>query len=379
MLPALDAAMQCWPTMGTEESLDPDALARAVAIGSSGYRVLTPVPRAVWQSLAVNSPTAVTFQTPAWMDALCRAQSMRDASRLYLAPDGRMLVLPLARHRLAGIAASMPHGYGTGGLFGIEAERREDVAACLADLAGAGFTKISLRPSPMLAEVWRDQAGDFHTETRDTQTIDLDGGYDHFFTKVLDSSMRAKVRRAERLGVEIEWDSTQRGIDIFYDVYTGWLDERADRRHLSRRLIRFTGHRREPRAKYVAVSDALGAACRTWIAWFEGKPAAAAIELVHGGHAAYWRGASDRALVTRSRANELLHCRMIEFACESGCRWYDMGESGGVESLMQFKRRFGAQVLSTVEIQIESRAAALSRSSAAKARAALEPLRRRLG
>jgi len=363
---------------GEVQTSQPGPLTGSVdGASSSGYTVVSPAPRDVWHALATDNAHASVFQTPVWMNALCTAAPFRDASRLYVAPDGRVLVLPLARHRVLGIAASMPHGWGSGGLLGREPERPEDVVACLADLRALRLARIGITPDPMRAAMWREARSNARVESRSTQIIDLEGGYEHFWSKVLDSAMRAKVRRAERLGVEIEWDSGRRGVDIFYGLYMSWLDERADRRRLPRPLIRFLGRRRDPRQKFDALSGVLGDAWRTWIARYDGRPIAAAIGLAHGNHAVYFRGASDRSTVTRTRANELLQCRMIEYACARGCRWYDMGESSGVESLMHYKRRFGAAVYEKVELSVESRAARMTSDTRAFVRKRVEPLQRR--
>jgi CelD/BcsL family acetyltransferase involved in cellulose biosynthesis len=332
----------------------------------------------MWHSLVHDNPQARVDQTPEWTAALCRATSFRDASRMYIAPDGRALMLPLAHHRLFGFAASMPHGWGTGGLLAREPERPGDVAACLDDLRSLGIGRVSVTPDPERVDVWR-QATNARIESRSTQVVDLEQGFDHLWSRVLDSSMRAKVRRAERLGVKVEWDSGRHGVDVFYDLYLSWLDERADRRRLPRPLIRFLGRRRDPYRKFDALSSALGDAWRIWIARYEGRPVAAAVELTYGDHAMYFRGASERATVTRTRANELLQWRMIEHACERGCRRYDMGESSGVESLMHFKRRFGAVVQEKVELTLESRVAAMASAVMSTVREGVEPLTRRFG
>jgi hypothetical protein len=74
----------------------------------------------------------------------------------------------------------------------------------------------------------------------------------------------------------------------------------------------------------------------------EGQPIAAAILLVQGKNATYLRGTSLRAEASLVRANDLLQSIMIGAACRAGCRYYHMGASAGVESLMRFKSRFGA-------------------------------------
>ncbi len=106
--------------------------------------------------------------------------------------------------------------------------------------------------------------------------------------------------------------------------------------------MRLRAAQAEPRAKYQAVAARLGRACRVYIARAGGVPVAALILLVHGEHAFYWRGYSDKERAAPSRANDLLHRLAIERAVQEGCRFYDMGESGGVSSLIAFKERLGA-------------------------------------
>lgn len=97
----------------------------------------------------------------------------------------------------------------------------------------------------------------------------------------------------------------------------------------------------EPLRKYQEVAEKLGTACRIWIARLDDKPIAAIITLIHGGYANYWRGYSNKDLSGRVSANHLLHRIAIEYACNSGCQYYNMGWSG-TDSLAAFKRSFGA-------------------------------------
>ncbi len=96
----------------------------------------------------------------------------------------------------------------------------------------------------------------------------------------------------------------------------------------------------------------LGEACRIWVAWHNGQPAAA-ILVLQGSNASYIRGMMDKELAGPTRANYLLHRLAIEEACEAGCRYYDMGESGSSTSLAQFKTRFGARPCPYAEYHIE--------------------------
>jgi hypothetical protein len=85
------------------------------------------------------------------------------------------------------------------------------------------------------------------------------------------------------------------------------------------------------------------------VARLQGVPVAGAIQLNRGDHSIVWRSFTDRGGMGSVPVNYLLHRHMIEHACRRGSRFYHLGESGGVESLVHFKERFGAHAYASVE------------------------------
>ena len=73
-----------------------------------------------------------------------------------------------------------------------------------------------------------------------------------------------------------------------------------------------------------------------------------------GNNANYTRGVMDRDLAAPTRANDLLHKLAIEEACQAGCRYYHMGETGNLESLAKFKSRFGAEEVCYNEFYLDN-------------------------
>jgi CelD/BcsL family acetyltransferase involved in cellulose biosynthesis len=309
-------------------------------------------PRRAWTEFAASS-SMMPFQTPAWMDGLLRATRRRDVTRLYSTANGAY-VLPLVQGRHVRTAASMPDGFGFGGLVGNTAVTDEAAAACLRDLRSLPLKHVVVRPDPFQADAWRAaaQREGAAIMPHPTQIADLSGGFDHFWGTVLESATRTKIRRAERAGVEVERINGAAGVAEFYNSYVQWLGDRAHRRHQPPVLTRISGRLREPLRKYECLAQSLGDAFVTYVARVDGTTVATAIVLFNGDHACYWRSASDRVASTKSRANDLLQRYIIEDACTRGCRHYHMGESGGVESLMHFKARFGGRVHENVKIHI---------------------------
>jgi GNAT acetyltransferase-like protein len=317
--------------------------------------VAAPAPRDAWR-LALRDEHALAFQTPQWLEAVCAFGGYQDATRHYELADGRELVLPLVRRTGAaapfGVEASLPYGWGFGGLLASESLRRDDVAAVLRELRSRPVAQVSLRANPLLASPWEAARPQLLGIPRTAHVIDLAGGFDDVW-KRFGGQTRNGVRKAEKSGVEVECDTSGRLVRVFYELYSRSVDRWANQSGEPLALARWRGRRRDPLRKFELVAQHLGEACRVWVAWKDGAAAAAIIVLVQGANASYWRGAMDKTLAGPTRANDLLQCRAIEDAVASGCSRYHMGESGGSVALSQFKERFGAQAHAYVEYRLE--------------------------
>jgi hypothetical protein len=269
-----------------------------------------------------------------------------DASRLYTSSDGRRMILPLLRQGAWTRAcryASLPHGLGYAGLLTDVAIGEDDIRVVMDDLRRLPGLQVKVRTGP-LQDAWRSVAPEgYEASEHVTHVADISLGFEHMWNNAFKGPVRTKIRKAERCGLDIECDTTGTSIAVFYDLYEQWLAERAERRGIPHALAMRLGRRAEPRRKFECVARILGPDCQVWIASLDGRPIASHIQLTYGAHSTYWRGYSLREEAGRTRATYLLQSRMIEDACARGCRTYDMGESGGVESLVQFKARFGAE------------------------------------
>lgn len=320
-------------------------------------RVSSPAPRDAWRRVLSESDQSFPFHLPEWLDAACEVGGYEDASRLYEMSDGRTLVLPLARrrngHAGAGRSASLPPNWGFCGLIGPGSVCADEVAAVVAELASASSRGATVRPGPLAQAAWCAAAPASGTRVRHVvHDLDLEGGFAAVWDDRFRSPLRTAIRKAERAGLEIRRDTSGGLIDTYYALYRTWLHHRADERRLPRPLVRWRGERREPLHRFRAVAAALGDACRTWVASLDGEPVASIVVLAAGSNAIYWRGASDRRLATPTRANDLLMRLAIEEACAEGRRWFHLGESGGVDSLIRWKERFGARPATYEEFRI---------------------------
>ena len=304
--------------------------------------------RAVWTRVLAGDRFATVSQTPAWMDCVCASGHWEDATRAYETDDGGELVLPLARRKgsrdLLRVDASMPFGWGTGGLLCAGGRLgAADVSAVAADLYSRRPIRTTLRPSPVAEAAWAAGMPPQARRTRHmSQSVDLAGGFAEVATG-FSSSARRNIRKAERGPMTAEWDSGPRLVSIFDALYRASVTRWAEQQHEPRALAQWRARRRDPRRKFETVATRLGDACRVGVAWRSGEAVAAIIVLAHGDHSTYWRGAMNRELAAGTGANELLHAMAIEGACDAGRRWYHMGDSAPASALAEFKRRLGAR------------------------------------
>ena len=316
----------------------------------SRLRVHDSVPRDVWEQVLASDPAANVHQSPAWLDAITATGGYVDGSRLYEAPDDRLLIVPMVRRsglsRLLPTMESMPAPWGTGGIIASDGDLRpDDVTAVLSDLRAATALRLRIRPENAALLPWEkaEMPTGIRVEAQVKSVVDLRGGFAEVFPR-FKRAARAHIRKAERSELVVDSGCTPEYAREYYRLYLAWVERRARERGLPTSLMVRRAVRAEPLGKFLAVSEMLGPACRFWLARHEGEAVAAAITLVHGRHATYWRSFSHKTAAAPVSANNLLQKHMIEHACELGCESYNMGWSG-TQPLLDYKRSFGAVTL----------------------------------
>jgi Acetyltransferase (GNAT) domain len=318
-------------------------------------RVSTMVPAGVWQELASADPSTMPFQTPAWRDCVCSGVHWRDASRLYELADGRRLVLMAARRSLPGlpaVEASWPHGWGTGGVLAPGGVRPDEVDLVCADLARRRVLSATVRPAFGAAPAW-SQARAGAAIPRKVHVAYLEKPFEDYWARAVPPKVRSNLRGArrhlERAGITFTAGNSPDLVRAFYDTYLAWIGWRARQRKVPQPLARWQARRAEPLAKFTAVAGRLGGDCRIQVAWQDGRAVGAAISLHTARSAVGWRMYADRSLPARFRLTEVLIEESLRYACETGCEYLEMGESGGLDALASVKARFGGQAFPLAE------------------------------
>lgn len=326
------------------------------AAGSRTWRVTSPAPRETWWRLLEEDRQSLAFQTPTWLDCICAAGDFEDASRLYETATGARMILPMVRRRLPRVLAtqaSLPAAWGMGGLVARDRPDADDVAVVFRDLIQHPALRTLIRPNPLLAEAWvAAQPVGVTAVPRVAHVLDLRGGFDEVWSQRFPAATRHKIRKAERSGLVVECDTSGRLVPVFYSLWRRSIDRWAKQQHEPRVLARWRGHRRDPLHNFERMARGMGNACRIWVAWHAGRPAAAILVLV-GNNASYTRGVMDKALAGPTQANNLLHRLAIEDACRAGCHYYHMGETGFSTHLADFKRHLGAKPYPYADYHVE--------------------------
>ena len=307
----------------------------------------------MWLDVLESDPSAFVYQTPSGLDAICAHRGHEDASRLYQFDDGRQLILPLFRRKGLPAWLSVERSPVVGSLVSPGPARPDELRAIFADLDNRRSLRTVVRPTALASQEWEAAAPPaVHSVRHMAHILDLEGGFEHVWQKRFNGQARRAVRKAEKADIQVERDCTGRLIPAFRDLLQRSVDRWAAQTREPRFLARLRlGHRDSIRGLQLMV-EKLGEACRLWVASVDGRPAAA-IVVLQGANAHYTRGAMDKDLAGPVRASFLLQKLAIEEACRSGCRYYNMGETGASGGLARFKSHFGARSYSQPEYYFE--------------------------
>ncbi len=319
--------------------------------------VVSPVPRAVWESALLEDPDALPTQQPAWLDAVVAAGRWTDASRLYEAPgrpaDRAAGGPPPASPAPLGVEASMPTHWGFGGIVADGGVTAADVRLVLDDLAARRIVRQGIRPNPRHGRLYAEaRARGAVTIARRAHVLDLAGGVDVVWKGFSDSRRRA-VRKAERAGIEVECDATGRLLPEFFELYARSEARWAEQQHEPARLARFRT-RVSRHARQVAADRR---ASRRWLPPVGGPSRGSAGGVDHRAvrdqralHA--WR---DGQGARRARCGRTTSScgRPSKPRARSSAGSFHLGESGGSASLADYKERFGARPFDYPELRLE--------------------------
>jgi hypothetical protein len=212
---------------------------------------------------------------------------------------------------------------------GVLSEQRLSPQQLQAIVAYLRRLNISLVPSPFAANQLplRGTANSF------IQRIDLASLDAADVTTTWEQGERRRIRVALKKGVVIKEATALEEMQAYYLVY-----EKSLERWGSRATTRY------PFSLFKRIWHALAgtASMRLWLALAEGRVAGGYLSFYHQRHTVPWHGATDQDYFTFG-VSQLCIKRMVEFAKESGYRYFDLTRSGGQKGVEDYKRRLGTE------------------------------------
>jgi hypothetical protein len=332
---------------------------KRVPPASRAVEIVSPAPRDLWQEALSADSAALLSHTPEWLDTICAVDGWTDASRLYVWPSGRHLVLPMVGKGIGEFTVvqdSLPNGWGFGGLVGGGTVTPDEAAVVYADLAARRLCRQHVCPNALQGSAWEQvitrETWGAMTIPRRAHAVDLDGGTGATWKRFSQNARRC-VRKAEKQGVEVECDTTCRLLGVFDELWLLSVRRWAAQQGEPVWLARLRGRRLNPLNRWRQIAERTREGVAIWVARHRGDPVAA-IVVLRGPNDHYTRGAMHKELAGPSRANFLLHWLAIQDACRRGAHLYQMGQSGwGADETGRFKENFGARGYEFPEFLLE--------------------------
>jgi hypothetical protein len=160
--------------------------------------------------------------------------------------------------------------------------------------------------------------------------LDLTRGPDQLFKQFADSRRR-NIRKAIRCGIEVAIATTDEEFVVYYEIYANWC---------RRKKIAANS--------FEVLREALGLPNRRlFLARYEGKIIAGTIIRLCPGEMIEYAANSSLTEYLQLRPNDLLHWRVVEWACGEGYKRYSLGGAH------LFLRRFGGRIVPVYRYRLD--------------------------
>jgi CelD/BcsL family acetyltransferase involved in cellulose biosynthesis len=285
-----------------------------------------------WEDVVSRSSYSTFFHTPTWAQIVVGAYpEFRIATKGFILDDGVVAIVPLVatteRNRYFRWCESMfPGGYG-----GAVAQRvltPREVCLVYERLPDSRTAYLHVMGNPFSGQ---ELPTSYSRSDQYTHLLNLGDGFEAAF-KSFSAKHRYHTRKALQAGLTVDLADTEDEYWVYYhEVYADTL-----RRWGDATLIRF------PYSLFEQIYQHRTEKARLWLARMNGRIVAGSLMFYHQGIAHSWHGAMLQS-ASRSYPAILLTTEIMRDACARGDRWYDLGPSGGLKGVEEFKERFGAE------------------------------------
>jgi len=305
------------------------------------YTVTSHVDARSWDDLVAEDRSASFFQTLAWSDVL--SSTLLDHAPLFAEARlrGELVAgMPVIRRSRGPVTVVESMPFGTyGGVLATDRAPSQAAAELLLALLDA-VDRITVGQIRIVDFNGRlaDACDGFTSVASEAQVLDLDRPYDEIWAGFR-PSVRNKVRKAEKAGVVIR---QARGTDDFH-AYHRLLEECSERWGTANPFS-------EDFFAALAVSD--NDAIQMWLAVYDGAIIGGDLNFLSATSVFNWGNVSHRESVSLGTV-PLLHDHAIKDACRRGLKTYNLGGSGGIDTVARFKSAFGTKCIPYTEYVLE--------------------------
>ncbi len=285
----------------------------------------------MWRAILENQEYHSYFQTPEWVDLLCQTIPQAiNYTTWFRFSDGSEAVFPcIATPKLLGFKRLESLPWGTYGSILTNAPHpNEQFQAVIRHMLSwrCPMAKITTPPIAPVGEIENAKV-----QKRATHILPLNQSFEEIWQQ-FQSRSRTAIRKAEREGVTV-WKSdrnTQKhALIVLQELYKKACEY-------------WHGVDTLPDAFFDRLRSIDPSKASIFIAEKEEAPLAADLLFYGKGEVQYFAGASLRQY-SEYQAPKLLMCEMIRDACERNFAYFNLGASGGLKGVEQFKRLFAAK------------------------------------
>lgn len=295
---------------------------------------------AEWDRIVDSSPQATFFHTRTWAQTWEKHSggALKPAAWLVRFADGVDAVLPSSEKTLGDLpyvsglrqlrttVSSTGNSYG--GWIGSRALTAGHHRALWQHLDGANAV-IHQNPLDEGLREFDSEFGIPWSEAETTQIVDL-RRTEAELRKGFNRGHLSAINKARKAGLAIESAEDEADWREYFEIYTDSFERWGDPEGMLDYPFFDVLRRQDPKR------------VKLWVVRHEGRILAGIIALYHQRSVQYWHGAF-RMDQQKLRAAPFLHSEVMSAALADGYWWYDFNPSGGIEGVMTFKERFGAE------------------------------------
>ncbi len=291
------------------------------------------VSRELWHGTAAACTWAVFFHTPLWADCMAGAvPGCRPACLGFELEDGTPALLPaVARSKKRLLTTGTEYRSTEPGTYGgfiaprtLTPQECRAMGRLLLDAKKTGGRIVETPGMPLGLEA------PFRAKKMTTHVVDLTEGYDQV-RKNFNRGQKSNINQAIKKGVSVRQAQNAADIEAYCRIYRRTLERWGD-----------SAAAAYPDTLFERLFEHRDAGIAFWLAEADSTVIAGILVLSWNNLAVYWHGCALKEYF-RHYPNNLLHARVMEWACEKGFHTYDMGASIGIEGVRRFKESFGAR------------------------------------